>query len=66
MPKAASTEALRQWSLELQRVVRHAAHPWNEGVLVDSLVASASRALRGAAGGEQEHEQSKDGAGHWP
>ena len=48
VPKAASIEALRQWSHELQRVARHAAHPWNEGVLVDSLVAAASRALRSA------------------
>ncbi|MCE2910126.1 MAG: hypothetical protein LW712_14955, partial [Burkholderiaceae bacterium] len=37
---------LRAWSLELRRVARHAAHPWNEGVLADALVAAAARALR--------------------
>jgi DNA polymerase-3 subunit delta' len=55
VPAGASTARLRAWSLDLQRVARHAAHPWNEGVLADALVAAAARALRprpprGAAG----------------
>jgi DNA polymerase-3 subunit delta' len=56
VPAGASPARLRAWSLELQRVARHAAHPWNEGVLSDALVAAAARALRppapraGAAG----------------
>jgi DNA polymerase-3 subunit delta' len=49
---------LHAWSGELQRVARHATHPWNEGVLIDALVAQAARALapprrpgQGGAGG---------------
>jgi DNA polymerase III subunit delta' len=41
----ASLPALQAWSGELQRVARHASHPWNEGVLIDALVAQAARAL---------------------
>lgn len=46
VPAGASPERLRAWSLELQRVARHASHPWNEGVLAEALVAGAARALR--------------------
>jgi len=46
VPEGGSPERLRAWSLELQRVARHAGHPWNEGVLADALVAGAARALR--------------------
>jgi hypothetical protein len=42
---AGSLPALEAWSRELQRVARHATHPWNEGVLLDALVAQAARAL---------------------
>lgn len=49
LPRAASLSRLREWSLELQRVSRHAAHPWNEGVLLDALVAAAARALQPAS-----------------
>lgn len=49
VPQGASMARLRAWSLELQRVARHAAHPWNEAVLADALVAAAARALRPAA-----------------
>lgn len=37
--------ALRAWAAELARVVRHAEHPWNEGLLVESLIGQAERAL---------------------
>jgi DNA polymerase III subunit delta' len=50
VPAGASMARLRAWSLELQRVARHAAHPWNEAVLTDALVADAARALRSTAG----------------
>jgi DNA polymerase-3 subunit delta' len=53
VPAAGSMARLRAWSLELQRVARHAAHPWNEGVLADALVAAAARALRGPAQASQ-------------
>ena len=36
---------LRAWAGELARVVRHAEHPWNEGLLAESLVGHAERAL---------------------
>ncbi len=46
VPCGASPPRLRAWSLELQRLARHAAHPWNEGVMADALVAAAMRALQ--------------------
>jgi DNA polymerase-3 subunit delta' len=46
VPSCASAARLRAWSLELQLIARHAAHPWNEGVLADALVAAAARALQ--------------------
>jgi DNA polymerase-3 subunit delta' len=46
VPGGASPTRLRAWSLALQRVARQAGHPWNEGVLVDALVAAAARALK--------------------
>ncbi len=49
VPAGASMARLRAWSLDLQRVARHAAHPWNEGVLLDALVAAAARALQPAS-----------------
>jgi DNA polymerase-3 subunit delta' len=49
VPAGASLSRLRAWSLELHRVARHAAHPWNEGVLADALVAAAARALQPSA-----------------
>jgi len=46
VPGGASPALLRDWSLALQRLARHAAHPWNEGVMTDARVAAAARALR--------------------
>lgn len=43
--RAAQPSALRAWAAELARVVRHAEHPWNEGLLTESLVGQAQRAL---------------------
>lgn len=43
--RAAEPSALRAWAVELARVARHAEHPWNEGLLAESLVAQAQRAL---------------------
>ncbi len=42
----ASMNALANWSRELQRISRHDEHPWNEGLMLDALLATASRALR--------------------
>lgn len=44
----ATMPALREWSLELARVARHAEHPWNEGLMLDALVAAAARAMNGS------------------
>lgn len=38
-------QALSAWSRELDRVARHDEHPYFEGVMLDALVAAASRAL---------------------
>ncbi len=43
--RAAEASALRAWADELARVVRHAEHPWNEGLLAESLLGQAQRAL---------------------
>lgn len=52
VPRAGSARALQAWAQELQRLARHAAHPWNEPVLVDALLAAAAQALApGAAAG---------------
>jgi DNA polymerase-3 subunit delta' len=45
----ASIEGLAAWSRELRRVARHEEHPWNAGLLLESLVSQARRALHSAA-----------------
>jgi DNA polymerase III subunit delta' len=45
VPRQASAAALSTWSHELQRVSRHAEHPWNEALLLDALVAAGAKAL---------------------
>ncbi len=42
----ASLSALAAWSLELGRIARHDEHPWNEGLMLDALLAAGARALR--------------------
>ena len=42
----ASMGALSAWSRELDRVTRHDQHPWNEGLMLEALLAAAARALR--------------------
>ena len=52
MPAGRSNpSALRAWAAELARVARHAEHPWNEGLLAESLVGQAERALMPADAG---------------
>ena len=46
VPGGASMGALSAWSLELDRVTRHDQHPWNEGLMLDALLAAAARALQ--------------------
>jgi DNA polymerase-3 subunit delta' len=45
MPPAASPTALSAWAQELQRTSRYAEHPWNAGLLVESLTEQARLAL---------------------
>jgi len=45
----ASLPALAAWSVELGRVARHGEHPWNEGLMLDALLAAGARALRRSA-----------------
>ena len=46
VPLGASLSALSAWSRELDRVSRHDQHPWNEGLMLDALLAAAARALQ--------------------
>ena len=41
----ADPAALTAWMVELQRIARHAEHPWNAGLMVESLVQQGQRAL---------------------
>jgi len=45
----ADAAALNAWMAELHRVARHAEHPWNAGLLIESLVQQGRRALGVAA-----------------
>jgi DNA polymerase III subunit delta' len=42
----ADPQALQTWMRELLRVARHAEHPWNAGLLGESLVQQGQRAMR--------------------
>ena len=45
MPPAAAMAALSAWARELGRNASHAEHPWNAGLLVESLTQQAREAL---------------------
>jgi DNA polymerase-3 subunit delta' len=45
MPPAASLQALAAWARELQQAARNAEHPWNAGLMVESLTQRARQAL---------------------
>jgi DNA polymerase-3 subunit delta' len=49
VPAHADPAALDAFAAELLRIARHAEHPWNEGLLLDTLLAQAKAAL-GRAG----------------
>jgi DNA polymerase-3 subunit delta' len=62
LPAGASLERLNLWFKSLQRVMRHAEHPWSEPLLMESLVAEGRsvweapakrRAARGSAANER-------------
>lgn len=50
LPTTPPMQACVAWQRELLRVARHAEHPWQEALLLDSLVLTARRALQAAAG----------------
>jgi len=45
MPPAPRLEALSAWSRDLGKIARQAEHPWNAGLLVESLTQRAQQAL---------------------
>jgi DNA polymerase-3 subunit delta' len=47
--RGADVPALLAWMRELERIARHAEHPWNASLLTESLVQQGQRAL-GAVG----------------
>ncbi|HEY4069269.1 MAG TPA: DNA polymerase III subunit delta' [Burkholderiaceae bacterium] len=44
-PGTAEPGALNAWMAELRRIARHAEHPWNAGLVIESLVQQGQRAL---------------------
>jgi DNA polymerase-3 subunit delta' len=51
VPPAADLASLHRWHQALQRVMRHAEHPWNDGLLSEALVAEGAEAWGAAARG---------------
>jgi DNA polymerase III subunit delta' len=55
LPAGADLPALVAWQRQLLRVARHDEHPWNAGLLIESLVGQATDVwpapIKGAAGG---------------
>ncbi|MBC7994662.1 MAG: DNA polymerase III subunit delta', partial [Rhizobacter sp.] len=49
LPSGATMPALVAWSRELRQTTRHAEHPWNLPVMVESLVLQAQQALHSSA-----------------
>ncbi len=49
----ASLSALEQWRRNLGRVAVHADHPWQEALLLESLVSEAQAALKTSASGSR-------------
>ena len=45
VPARPAPERLAAWSRELERVARHAEHPWSEALLVEALVQAGAVAL---------------------
>jgi DNA polymerase-3 subunit delta' len=45
LPPARDLAALDAWAQEVQQVARRAEHPWQEALLVESLVSRGQRAL---------------------
>jgi DNA polymerase-3 subunit delta' len=50
VPAGADPARLAAWVGELQRIGRHAEHPWHEGLMTDALAAGARAALAAGSG----------------
>jgi len=42
LPVGVDLSALKAWQHELMRAARHDEHPWNAGLLIESLVSQAA------------------------
>jgi len=51
VPAHAAPARLVAWALDLQRVARHAEHPWSEALLLEALVRAGAQALASATHG---------------
>ena len=51
MPRSPRLDGLAAWALRLVAVARHDEHPWNEGLLIEALVAHGREALTTSASG---------------
>jgi DNA polymerase-3 subunit delta' len=51
LPERVDLAPLAAWSAELERIARHAAHPWNEALMLDALAARTQALLAGPARG---------------
>lgn len=58
VPAGVDPAALTAWMRELNRIARHAEHPWNVGLMVESLVQQGGRALEGAGSGAPNRDSS--------
>ena len=45
LPPGGDVGRLTAWAAELRRIARHAEHPWNAGLMIESLVQQGMRAL---------------------
>jgi DNA polymerase-3 subunit delta' len=48
LPDGLDLAAAARWHQSLLRVVRHADHPWNEGLLAEALVSEGAQVWQGA------------------
>ena len=50
LPPGGDIGRLTAWAAELRRIARHAEHPWNAGLMIESLVQQGTAALAAAGG----------------
>jgi DNA polymerase-3 subunit delta' len=52
LPRTIQLQALLEWSRALLQAARHAEHPFNAGLMAESLVGQGQRALTAGLGGD--------------